>query len=109
MYGTWTQMENGHWRCIGNEGEFLQPYQCHGHPARTGQNNAKSPARIVQTRIIGQNAAGLTLEAIRPNDKTTVYGDNPTGSSKENRWQAIGIAVGTAAVVIALLWYAFKK
>lgn len=34
MYGTWTQMPNGHWRCIGNEGEHLPGYNCHGHPGR---------------------------------------------------------------------------
>lgn len=63
---------------------------------------------MLQARIIGQNHSGPTLEAINPDDKTTVFNDSPTQAWLKADQQAILIAVATAAAVIGLLWYAFK-
>ena len=104
-------MPNGHWRCIGNEGEHLPGYQCHGHPGRRTPMTIPviNSDRIVPGRGAVDPDGGVpTLRSIQlsanpnqQNGSSKANGQNKTGDSKQ-------FPVMTLAIIGLIIYLIFK-
>lgn len=104
-------MPNGNWRCIGNEGEHLPGYNCHGNPGRRTPMTIPviNSDRIVPGRGADDSDGGEpTLRSVQLSGNSDQQNGSSKVDSQKKPAQPKRFPVMTLAIIGVIIYLIFK-